>query len=62
MVFKPNGYLTVYDKGSYYQNVVNQILKEDIFKSFKFYREKNGVLDFRLDHYNFNNIAPDFFI
>ena len=60
----------IHTLGDTYQNVVNKILKDDIFKDFDFFEDKNGIIKFNFnENYNLSNIkfgkgfiAPDFFI
>lgn len=61
-------YLT--DEGIYYQVTVAKILEQDLFKDYKFYKEKDGKIEFEFNKVyekpyqsiNKKFIAPDFFV
>ena len=69
IVFYSNEFV-LSDEGTYYQKIVNKILKEEVFKYFKFYREKEGKIDIDLNkYYNVDKnlltkkeIIPDFYV
>ena len=61
------------DEGIYYQKIIAKILKEDLFKGFEFYREKDGRIKFKFNEVdetfnmayqsiNKDFIPPDFFV
>ena len=60
----------IHSFGDTYQNVVNKVLKYDVFKDFDFFEDKNGMIKFNFnENYNLSDIkfekdliAPDFFI
>ena len=60
----------IHTLGDTYQNIDNKILKDDIFKDFDFFEDKNGMIKFNFnENYNLSDIkfekdliAPDFFI
>ena len=68
IAYEPN--VNIFSMGKYYESRVNKVLKNDVFKSFEFFKIKNGVFKFNLmNHYNVdkseltkNFIVPDFFI
>ena len=46
-----------------YQDMVNKILKLNIFNGFNFFHEKGGIIKYKLAKYNTDiKIAPDFFV
>ncbi len=62
--------LQIHDEGLFYQNTVNKILRDDVFKDFKFYEDKHGAIDFdfkkvyKIDYTQLykKTILPDFYV
>ena len=58
--------IQINDEGLYYQDVVNKILRKDIFKDCNFYEEKHGAITFNFESiYKTNSnkkISPDFYV
>ena len=54
------------DEGIYFQKIIAKILKEDLFKGFEFYREKDGRIKFKFNEVDENysmayqSISKDF--
>ena len=62
--------INIYSMGEYYADRVEKVLKNEVFKSFKFYKEKRGKFKINyVKYYNVdelvltkNSIIPDFFV